>query len=461
MWLKYKVCFCTAVICSMLTAAGCRKLVQVGEPDDSMTSPEVFSSDSLAQAAISGLYIKIMSNSKFLLNGGMSLFPSLSSDELVRNMVFSFEDQFTGNILNSNNTLINSNLWKAAYAYIYQCNICIQGLERSNSITSGLKTRLSGEVKFVRALCYYYLVNLFGDVPLVLGTNADVNMLMSRTPEDQVYNQVVLDLNAAGDALTGVNDKRFPTSFAAKALLARVNLHLSNWSRADELTSDIINSGQFHMEDNLSEVFKSQSREVIFQWAPVQNRQNSAEGFMFIPLGSGRPNYSVSDHLWKAFETGDLRKGSWIRSVMANGQTYNFPFKYKLNLSPVGTPPEEYNVVFRLAEQYLIRAEARAKQNRVEEAISDINIIRTRAGLPELATTISKEQCLQAIEQERRTELFTEWGHRWIDLKRTNRADEVLSAIKGSSWQANDKLYPIPFAELETAPNLKQNPGYE
>lgn len=459
MWLQNKKCFCIAVIYCILAVAGCKKLVQVDEPDDSLTSAAVFSNDSLAQAAVNGLYIKIMSNAKFLLNGGMSLFPSLSSDELVRNMVFNFEDQFTENFINSNNPLINSNLWKAAYTYVYQCNICLERLEKSASVSSKLKIQLIGEVRFVRALCYYYLLNLFGDVPLVLGTNADVNAMLSRAPEEQVYNKMVTDLIAASDALTGMKDNVTPTSFAAKALLARVYLHLKNWSRADELASEVITSGQFELQNDLNEVFKSYSKEVIFQWAPVQSRMNSAEGFMFIPLGSGRPNYSITDGLWKAFETGDLRKDSWIKSVSVNGQTYSYPNKYKINLSPNGVPPAEYNVVLRLAEVYLIRAEALAKQSKIGEAVSDINKIRSRAGLPALVTIISAEQCLQAIEQERRTELFAEWGHRWIDLKRTSRADVVLSSIK-SNWHHNDQLYPIPFSELETAPNLKQNPGY-
>jgi hypothetical protein len=333
-------------------------------------------------------------------------------------------------------------------------------LAKSATVSPELKARLTGEVRFVRALCYYYLLNLFGDVPLVLGTNADVNTLLSRAPEEQVYSHIVTDLIAASDALTAIKDNRTPTSFAAKALLARVYLHLKNWSRADELASEIIKSGQFALQSDLNEVFKSNSKEVLFQWVPVQSRMNSAEGFMFIPLSSGRPNYSVSDGLWKAFETGDLRKGSWIRSVSVSGQTYNYPHKYKLNLSPNGVPPTEYNVVLRLAEIYLIRAEALAKLGRIVEAVADINTIRVRAGLTVLATTISDEQCLQAIEQERRTELFTEWGHRWIDLKRTNRADVVLSTLK-SNWHYNDKLYPIPFSELETAPNLEQNPGYD
>jgi hypothetical protein len=117
--------------------------------------------------------------------------------------------------------------------------------------------------------------------------------------------------------------------------------------------------------------------------------------------------------------------------------------------------------VLRLAEQYLIRAEARANQNNIAGAVDDINVIRTRAGLPAVSQGVSKDQCLLAIEQERRIELFTEWGHRWFDLKRTNRADAVLSTLKSPNWQSADRLYPIPQSELETDVHLNQNPGYE
>jgi hypothetical protein len=457
LWLKNRIIFCVAAICCMLNIIGCKKLVQVGEPNDSMTSIEVFSNDSLAQAAVAGLYVKILSSTKFLLNGGMSLFPALSSDELIRNTNTIFEDQFASNAINTNNSLVNSNLWKAAYGYIYQCNICIEGLFKSSGVNTELKRRLTGEVKFVRALCYYYLVNLFGDVPLALGTNADVNAMLYRTSINEVYKQMEADLIDARDALTNVKENTYPTSYGAQALLARVYLHLKNWVKAEELSSAVINSGAFLLQSDLNMVFKIPSKEIIFQLAPVQNRVNAPEGFIFLPLSSSsRPAYLISKDLENAFEMGDLRKENWIKL----GQFGYYPYKYKVFLSATGVPPTEHNVVFRLAEQYLIRAEARAYQSRIEEAVADINIIRTRAGLPALATTISSEQCIQAIEQERRTELFTEWGHRWIDLKRTNRADMVLSA-KASGWQHNDQLYPIPVTELETAPNLVQNPGYE
>ncbi|HEX6430809.1 MAG TPA: RagB/SusD family nutrient uptake outer membrane protein [Niastella sp.] len=459
MWLHTRKCFCIACALFILAALSCKKLVQVDAPDDSLTSSMIFSNDSLAQKAVNGLYIKIMSSTKFLLNVGMSLFPALSADELVRTSSMNNEDQFTINTIIPSNQLVNVNIWKAAYAYIYHCNICIEGLKRSTGVTDEIKKQLLGEVQFVRALCYYYLANLYGDVPLVLGTNAEVNALLPRTPTGQVYLQIIADLDAAGDALTGSPVNTRPTQYATQALLARVYLHMQNWSKAEEMASAVINSGQFALHSDLNTVFKANSNEIIFQWAPVQDKMNSGEGLIFIPLGSSRPNYMLTTDLLAAFETGDLRKVNWVKSVTIGTQLYNYPYKYKLSSSSGAVT--EYNVVLRLAEQYLVRAEALVRQNKLAEAIADINSIRTRAGLPALATNTSSEFCFQAIEQERRTELFAEWGHRWFDLKRTQRANAVFSAAKGNKWQATDQLYPIPFSELEADPNLEQNDGYE
>jgi len=307
-------------------------------------------------------------------------------------------------------------------------------------------------------LCYHYLVNLFGDVPLALGTNADVNAMLSRSPVDQVYQQIAVDLTAASEALTNDLLNTIPTRYAAQALLARVYLYTKQWSKAAEMASAVINSGRFKMVGDLNNVFKPDSKEIIFQWIPVADRMNAAEGFIFVPSSQvSRPNYMLTTNLWNAFETGDLRKTNWVHSVTIGGTTYNYPYKYKVFTSPA--PAQEYNVVLRLAEQYLIRAEANAQLNKIDSAIIDLNVIRIRAGLQVFSTTLSSEECLQKIEQERRIELFAEWGHRWFDLKRTNRANTVLGAK--NNWQTEDQLYPIPLLELEFAPNLEQNPGYE
>jgi hypothetical protein len=458
-WLKNSKCFCIISMVCMLSITGCKKLVQVDEPDDSLTTSAVFSNDSLAQAAVTGLYIKIMNSPRIFLNGGMSLFPALSADELGRTTSSTLEDQFTNNSILASNPLVNVNLWKAAYTYIYQCNICMEGLKKSIGISATLKSQLLGEVQFVRALCYHYLVNLYGDVPLALGTNADVNAMLSRAPVDQVYQQIEADLLVAIDALMIDKPNTTPTKYAAQALLARVYLYMKQWSKAAEMASAVINSGRFSMVGDLNKVFTYDSKEIIFQWVPVADRMNSGEGFIFVPSSQApRPNYILTTNLWNAFETGDLRKIKWMNSVTIGTTTYNYPYKYKFFTSPA--PAQEYNVVLRLAEQYLIRAEASAQLNKIDSAVIDLNTIRIRAELPVLSTTISADECLHRIEQERRIELFAEWGHRWFDLKRTNRANAVLSA-KVSNWRKEDQLYPIPSTELEFAPNLEQNPGYE
>jgi len=112
-----------------------------------------------------------------------------------------------------------------------------------------------------------------------------------------------------------------------------------------------------------------------------------------------------------------------------------------------------------LAEQYLIRAEARAEKNNLNGAIDDLNMIRERAGLSPLLPSSDQSQVLAAVAQERRIELFAEWGHRWLDIKRTKTADQILGPIK-SLWKSTAQLYPIPTLEIQTDPNLKQNPGY-
>jgi hypothetical protein len=116
--------------------------------------------------------------------------------------------------------------------------------------------------------------------------------------------------------------------------------------------------------------------------------------------------------------------------------------------------------MLRLAEQYLIRAEARAKLGKLAEARTDVDAVRSRAGLAGLNSSLNQTQLLSAIETERLHEFFGEFGHRWLDLKRTDRATAVLSPIK-SNWQATDVLYPIPQAQILINNKLTQNPGYE
>jgi starch-binding outer membrane protein, SusD/RagB family len=299
---------------------------------------------------------------------------------------------------------------------------------------------------------------LFGDVPLALSTNADKNALLARSPCGDAYAQMIKDLQAAIQLLPDTAINTIPTRYAALALLSRVYLSKKEWSLAAATASAVIDAGKFALPLELNQVFIANSAETIFQWAPVLENFNSAEGVLFLPASNTvPPTYVVTQALVNAFELGDLRKTHWLKTIVTGREIHYFPYKYQVRFS---TEPVEYNIVLRLAEQYLIRAEARARQDQIAAAVADINAIRKRAALKNIPTTINRNECMHAIQQERRTEFFAEWGHRWFDLKRTGKADSVLSIAKGANWQITDQLYPIPQSELDVAPNLKQNPGY-
>ncbi len=167
-----------------------------------------------------------------------------------------------------------------------------------------------------------------------------------------------------------------------------------------------------------------------------------------------------------SFETGDLRWSNWIDSLVISGVTYYYPYKYKSssNSGQGYSPPYvEYQMVLRLAEVYLIRAEAEANSGNgnISAAISDLNTIRTRAGLPNYAGSFDAASVIGAVLKERETEMFAEWGNRWLDLKRTNLANNTLGTISYKMpWSSDALVYPIPYSELTTNPNLNQNPGY-
>jgi hypothetical protein len=166
--------------------------------------------------------------------------------------------------------------------------------------------------------------------------------------------------------------------------------------------------------------------------------------------------------LVNAFEPGDKRLTNWVRVVPVSGAnpaiTYYFPNKYT-----TAAASSENEIILRLAEIYLIRAEARAHQNNISGAQADLNAVRTRAGLPNTTAT-DATGLLNAIAHERRVELFTENANRFFDLKRTGTIDSVMTAFapqKGATWSHYMQLFPIPTNDLIQDPNLTANPGYQ
>jgi hypothetical protein len=415
----------------------------------------------MANSAVLGLYVDMRGLSTQFTNSGMSVFGGLSADEIYNTASNSTYDPFLLNALLPTTGGVATNFYTCAYKGIYRINTILEGLGSSTQLTDSLRKQLEGEMKFARAFFYFYLTNLFGDVPLVTHTSYQQNATLPRTPVTEVYNQILSDLNAAKSLLAtsyATNSRARPNKWVASALLAKVNLYLGKWSAAEMEATEIINSGMYSLNADLNSVFLIPSLETLWQLPSPNETINTAQGGTFVPSSTTtRPNFAVTDSLLNNFESGDQRRLKWLKTNTVNSIAYTYPFKYKSRQT--ASPVAEYNVVFRLAELYLIRGEAAARMGHISAGADDLNKVRIRAGLPS-RNFQSADELLSAISRERRIELFTEWGNRWFDLKRSGMIDSIMTAAKGSNWQATDALYPIPQAEIELNPFLTQNPGY-
>ena len=458
----------------LLAAVGCKKFVEAPLPNTQLVGQSVYSSNNTAASAVTGLYEAMVSNSIGGNSGGISALVGLSADDFwLYPGATTVQQQFYLNMQTSTNP---STIWNDLYNIIYQANSAIDGINSSSGVTASMKQQLVGEAKVVRAFSYFYLVNLYGDVPLILTTSLVENEAYFRSPSRQVYEQVISDLHDAQADLnlnylapngSSTTERVRPNWGTATALLARVFLYKGMYDSAETAATAVISDGNYTLVQDLDSAFLANNTEAIWQLEPPNNGFNAGDGQAFLLNDLGGPSayspYVLSDSLEYDFEPGDLRAIHWTDSMVMNSTTYYFPYKYKLYYT--GAPPQEYPTLMRLAEQYLIRAEARAQLGHLvgpNSAESDIDVIRQRAGLPNTGASTFPE-LMTAILNERRFELFTEYGHRWLDLKRTNTIDAVMSVVtpaKGGNWTLIDTLYPIPKNDILSDSHLTQNPGY-
>jgi len=450
---------------------GCKKLVTVGPPSTSLVTTSVFNNDANAIAAQLGVYAN-------LNQSGYEATTGVSSDEMTSFATDQTDADIYHNNLNAQNEA-GAFFWSSLYTYIYQENAILENAAASTGMSSRVKQLQTGEALFMRAWFYFQLVNMYGDVPLVLSTDYTKTSILPRTPVANVYQQMITDLTTAQGLLsptyidgadnTGSTDRVRPTTWAADALLARVYLYKGDYANAAKQASLVIaNSGYSLLSTaNINNVFKMNSSEAIWQLMPPSTQLYTNEGQFFIlkgpPFSSGGLNggITISPQLLAAFEPNDARKTNWIGTFVSGGVTYYFPYKYKA--SNTATSLTEYSMVLRLAEQYLIRAEAEANNSDPSDAVNDLNMIRNRAGLPNYLGATDVVSLNTAIMHERQVELFTE-EHRWFDLKRTKTIDAVMGVVTpqkgGGSWNSFQQLYPLLVTDLQFNPNLVQNPGY-
>jgi len=456
----------SGLLFTLLFASSCEKIVEVSAPKDRIIAQEVFLDDATATSAVLGLYQDMTNLNGAVGNFGLSLYPSLSAGEISRTSSIAVYDEFSNNALTSSNSLLSTYIWNKAYNLIFQANSVIQGLESSGSVSAAVKVQLTGEAKFIRAFYHFYLYNLFGPVPLITTIEYKQSSAVGRSSKEELYAQILSDLLDAKNTLSATyasTGRVRVNKWAATALLSRVYLYLEKWDDAYQASNELIASNQYSLVSNLNNVFLAGSNEAIFQLLPTgaitATTINTWDGNTFIPASGSVPQYRISASLLNLFTAGDQRRTLWVNSTVVSNVSYSYPYKYKVKN---GSSISEYYMFLRYAEILLIRAEAAAQLGNLSSAITDLDLIRKRAGTP-LASVqspdISKEELIKLILIERQKEFFCEMGHRWLDLKRTGTIDLVMREIK-STWLSAYSLYPIPFNELIRNPLLTQNPGY-
>ncbi|WP_341835502.1 RagB/SusD family nutrient uptake outer membrane protein [Chitinophaga pollutisoli] len=466
-----------AISCG-IAFTGCDKYLDGTQlPSGTIEAGDVYINDNMASTVVTGMFISISQNAGFGGGSGSNLgyVLGLYADELRSTLSGNFADIIFKNAI----THSNSGYWSGYYGMLFTANAAIRGI---NNSTGNLvfKNQWLGEAYFLRALYHFYLVNMYGPVPIVLTPDYTVNNRLSRSPVADVYKQIIADLKLAQSMLpedytngygAATSSRVRPNKGAATALLARAYLYSGDWENAEIQATEVIGNNRYDTVA-LSNVFLANSKETI--WAVAQRAPARAYEYGFYNGGmpatitppQGPNSFSVfasaSENLVHDFEPGDQRFTEWLRmtTILASGtnpaREVYFPAKYK---SPANNV--EYQVPLRLAEQYLIRAEARAMQNK-GNAAGDLNVIRKRAGLAAVQPG-NQTALLAAIAKEKRIELFAEYGHRFFDLKRTGKLDEVMKLVaptKPATWESFMANWPIPPNDILSNPNLTPNPGY-
>ena len=450
------------MICLSLSFTGCEDFIRPDDPIGQIPQNAVFEDESTATAAVMTLYANLRDN--VILTGGlygMNVLMGYYADELdYYGMPGQAGGAFYGHQIVASDTRVRST-WNLAYNQIYMCNSALEGIEASVSLSREIKDQLKGEALFIRAITHFYMVNLFGDIPYITTTDYLVNKDVQRMSEEQVYENILDDLSDARSLLSEDypgGERIRANKYVVSALLSRVYLYLQRWQDAETESTILLSTPSlFELEEDLSTEFLKGSSSAILQLKPKKEGENTREAVAFLFISGPPLNMALNPDFAGAFESGDLRRQYWIKEITGTSQVWYAPYKYRQRENSGVTL--EYSIVLRLAEQYLIRAEARAHRGNLPGAMEDINVIRHRAGLPDTPAS-TEEEILQAVSDERKFELFTEQGHRWFDLKRTGKAEEILSPLK-PNWKSTDVFLPLPEAELLLNPNLlPQNPGY-
>ncbi|MBO9561563.1 MAG: RagB/SusD family nutrient uptake outer membrane protein [Niastella sp.] len=443
--------FYILMACSVMAGAtSCNKFLDL-QPSNEIGEAVALDSEEKLQRALNGAYSRMQVSEYYGFEWTNAIW--LSDDNVVPYSSGTTDLQFDGYAVLSSSNTIDIN-WKAMYQVINAANNVIDGAANFNdpSFTADEKNNMIGQALFLRGLTYFDLARTFGGVPLILkptrGLQSD--SYPAKSTADQVYAQVLTDLNEAEAKLPESTSRIYATKKAATALKARLFLYQKKWAEAEQAATTVIADNDYVLVKPYEKLITDKATtESIFELQYNGNDGNPLSG-LFLPQALGG-TYRIGPTNGFVTLMNDAAK-SGSRNVligMSGGQPYGNRYRR------VGTGRNDDNVIIlRLAEMYLIRAEARAQQpGKLADGLADVNEVRRRADLTNAAAG-TQAALLQLIEDERRIEFAFE-PHRWFDLIRTGRAGAVLGVTDAKKY-----VFPLPANEVLTNKQLIQNDGY-
>jgi hypothetical protein len=388
--------------------------------------------------------------------------------------------------LTASNDFLNS-IWGTCFATIARSNNILSRLD-AVTMTDAQKNQYKGEALFLRAYSYFYLVRLFGNVPIVdvsfRSPDEIMNFDMTRKPVSEVYSVIVKDLTESATLLNGVTglSKSQASVGASKTLLGKVYLTTKQYDLAKTVLKEIIDLKAYTLNADYKKLFTNGNDELpesIFEVKYMSGNVGEGNSFstIFMPSrfdvgmfpgnmqGAGRvlPTRQMAG----SYEKGDVRRaasiGDSVKLISGKYEKELFGLKFvDFTTGIVGDGGINFTSL-RYADVLLMYAEALNETNGTTEAHTYINMVRSRAGLPAL-TGLTQPNFALALENERKFEFFLE-GHRWFDLIRTGRFEIVMNKYfkdNGLNFTvaAHEILMPVPLREIDINPNLGQNPGY-
>ncbi|WP_299183199.1 RagB/SusD family nutrient uptake outer membrane protein [uncultured Chryseobacterium sp.] len=454
----FNIIITAALIYLMSIAVSCEKILEVELPDNQILSETVFSDTQTANAVLSGLYAGLWESSPVTGDQSGRLL-GLYTDDLTYYAV----SATNGLPELSNNTQIDSNqfvssFWNAAYQKIYVSNSILEGLEGAHHIPEADKARIKGETLVIRSLLFFYVQQVYGDIPYPVTTNYMINQSISKTPSSEVLLRIESDVKEAIELLSDTyrhNERIYINKKAAQLLLGKVQMQQLKWAEAEATLKTIVQSPLYQFQNDITKVFLKNGSHIIWQLKPKNNGDAVREATIYYFANVAPTSMALSASLVSSFQSGDLRKQYWMGVVTVGGNTWYRAEKYKAR----SANSTENSIVFRLEEAYLLLAEALTQQNKMTEALQFINPIRQRAGQPLLGSAVTQQQLLEEILNENRKEFFTEMGHRFLDLKRAGKLNELQ--LTKPNWKDIHKVWPLPQQELLLNTHLNpQNLGY-